>query len=327
MSAHLPRIAFLGSDAIALPMLQWLRNEGARLCELALIYAQPDRRQGRGKKLQPNPVAAFAREQGIPLYQPEKPGPEDAARLHNEGITLALVMAYGHILKQDLLDAPTFGCLNFHASVLPKLRGASPIETAVATGESETGVSLMRIIRRMDAGAVAAVERVPISPATTGGSLRQALATACVPLLSQNLPAALSGSLQFTEQDEAAATYCRKLEKADGALDFQAPATVLAARINGLDPWPGCYAEHHEQRLKLRQAFALPGNASAPPGTVLDIKAEGIRLACGQGTLQVAQWQRPGGKMLPAQDFARGYQLAVGEQLTSTPMPALLKSQ
>lgn len=309
------KIVFMGSDPIALPMLNWLHgNAAAHDASLVAVYSQPDRRRGRGKKLQPNAISAWALQYNIPLLRPEKPTRDTSAWFKAEGIDLVLVMAYGHMLRQHLLDVPPLGFLNFHASLLPKYRGASPVETAVANGESETGVSLMRIIQKMDAGAVCDVERTAIDPLDTGGHLRDKLAAACVPLLDRNLSGLLAGSAHFTEQDDSAATYCRKLEKTDGILDFSQPAEVLAARINGLDPWPGCFCEHGDVRLKLRQASAVASLAGRP-GEVTLADADGVCIASGEGGLLVRQLQRPGGKMLPAGDFLRGYELSVGSLL------------
>ncbi len=320
------KIVFMGSDAIALPLLEWLRAEAsAHGAELTAVYSQPDRPKGRGKKLQPNPVSAWALEHNVPLYRPEKPSGEDAQRLREEGVALVLVMAYGHILRKSLLAVPPRGFVNFHASLLPKFRGASPVETAVASGEAETGVTLMQITPPMDEGPACDAERVGIESTDTGASMREKLAAACPALLARNLAALLDGTAKFAEQDHAAATYCRKLEKADGALDFSAPASVLAARINGLDPWPGCFTDHGETRLKLRQATAdVAPSPSGAPGSVLETTEDSVRIATGEGTLCVRQLQRPGGKMLPAREFLRGYELSPGSVLSSAPMSDLL---
>lgn len=319
------KIVFMGSDAISLPLLDWLRQEGPALGgQLVAVFSQPDRPKGRGQKLSPNPISAWALEHGIPLFRPEKPTADDAEWLRGEGIDLVLVMAYGHILRKSLLQAPPRGCVNFHASLLPKFRGASPIETAIATGEAETGVTLMQITPPMDEGPACDVERVAIESTDTGGGMREKLAAACVPLLARNLSSLLDGSVHFQEQDHAAATYCRRLEKADGALDFTAPAKVLAARINGLNPWPGCFADHGETRLKLRSALVESADATDAPGTVLEANKQAVRIATGEGILRIAELQRPGAKMLAAQDFLRGYDLHPGSQLSSAPMTELL---
>ena len=178
-------------------------------------------------------------------------------------------MAYGHILRDAFIATPRLGTLNLHTSLLPKYRGASPIQTAIANGETETGVSLMRIVRELDAGPVADVEHVPISPRDTALDVEAKLAAACVPLLARTLPALAAGTLKFLEQDHSAATFCRKLQKEDGVLDFTAPAAVLAARINGLNPWPGCTVEIAGQMVKLGLADTVgQSTGDWPPGTI-----------------------------------------------------------
>jgi methionyl-tRNA formyltransferase len=310
----------MGSDPIVLPLLDAVL--AAPELELAAVYAQPDRPQGRGMKLAENPVKAWACVHGIAVRQPEKPGPEDARFLKDLGCDLLLVMAYGHMLKSDLLAAPRLPPLNFHASLLPQLRGASPIETAIATGRAETGVSLMRIVKKMDAGAVADVEKVGISSGDDRASLALKLAAACPILLSRAIPRLLSDSLSFTEQDEAQASFCRILEKEDGALDFAAPAAELASRVRAFRQWPGAYFEHAGQRIRVGSAEALEGDAGAAPGTILAAKKT-LEVATGKGTLHLTALQRPGGKMLPAADFLNGLKLAPGEILASRPMAPL----
>ena len=323
----------MGSDAIAVPVLQYLAVEAADKVVVAGVFSQPDRPKGRGKKLQPNPLAAAAQELGLSLLQPEKPGVSEAEWLEAQGVELVFVMAYGHILRKRLLAAPALGFVNFHASLLPEYRGASPVETAVACGEAETGVSLMRIVPKMDAGPVLDTEAVTIESLDTGASVREKLSAATIPLLARNLDALLSGEGAFVEQNESAATYCRKLEKADGQLDFAAPARELAARINGLDPWPGCFCEVGETRIKVRQALVLDGEgqgdaagsaSSQVPGEVLAASRDGVDVATGDGVLRVTQLQRPGGKMLPARDFLSGFELAPGTRLQGGEMRSLL---
>ena len=233
-------------------------------------------------------------------------------------------MAYGHILREAFIATPRLGTLNLHTSLLPKYRGASPIQTAIACGERETGVSLMRIVPRLDAGPVADAVRVTIAPLDTAAELESKLATACVTLLERNLPLLKDGTLDFSPQVEAEATYCRRLEKGDGALDFAAPATVLAARINGLFPWPACSVNIDGAPVKFGLAEPLPSRAQSGPGTVLGSDADGLLIATGEGVLRVRRLQRPGGRMLPAADFLRGHRLASGVMLPSLTMPPLV---
>ncbi|HLP24290.1 MAG TPA: methionyl-tRNA formyltransferase, partial [Acidobacteriota bacterium] len=212
------RIVFMGSDAIALPMLNWLAEQGSGACVVA-IFTQPDRPVGRGQKVQPNAIKLWAQERGIPVHQPEKLRDAELAALSGYGADLALVMAYGHILRDAFINAPRLGTLNLHTSLLPKYRGASPIQTAVASGERTTGVTLMRIVAALDAGPIADAENVTIEPRDTALTVEAKLSAACVPLIARALPRLASGTQTFEEQNHADATFCRKLEKTDGVLD------------------------------------------------------------------------------------------------------------
>lgn len=313
----------MGSDAIALPALGKLMDSG--LGEVVAVFTQPDREVGRGQKVQANAIKLWAQARGIPVLQPAKIGVTEQQQLAVFKPDLTLVMAYGHILKQDVIETPRLGTLNLHTSILPKYRGASPIQTATACGERETGVTLMRMVLALDAGPVADVERVSITPLDTAAEVESKLAAACVPLLARCLPAIAAGTQVFTRQDESAVTFCRKLVKEDGALDFAAPASVLAARINGLNPWPGCSVEINAQLVKLGQAEVchLLYDKPSVPGSVLGVDDTGLLVATGQGTLRLRRLQRPGGRLLPAVEFLRGFPIATGSVLPSSPMPVL----
>ncbi len=316
------RLVFLGSDPIALPLLEWLAGEGRDVAQVVGVFTQPDRPVGRGQKVQPNAIKTWALARALPVLQPEKLTPEVRGRFADFAADVGLVMAYGHILRDDFIATPRLGTLNLHTSLLPKYRGASPIQTAIANGERETGVTLMRIVRKLDAGPVADVERVAIAPLDTALDVETKLAAACVPLLKRALPKLAANTLAFAEQHDAAATYCRKLEKEDGAIDFAAPAATLAARINGLFPWPTCSVEFNGQPIKLGLADARDGTGT--PGTVLSADRDGLLVATGRGALRLLRLQRPGGRMLPADEFLRGFPIAAGTQLASRPMPDLL---
>lgn len=319
------RFAFLGSDAIALPLLNWLVTAGTGVGRLVMVYTQPDRPVGRGQKITPNAIKTWALARGLPVVQPEKLIPEVQADFGAQAVDLAIVMAYGHILRDDFIATPRLGTVNLHASWLPRYRGASPIQTAIACGERETAVTLMRIVRRLDAGPIADVEPVPIRPTDTAIEVEARLASACVPLLERTLGPMTQGTLAFTPQDDTAATYCRKLEKSDGVLDFAAPAAALAARINGLHPWPGCSVDLSGEALKFGLATAEDGPSAGPVvGTVLAPDSESLRIVTGRGVLRVHRLQRAGGKMIPAADFLRGVPIAPGTVLPSRPMPSLV---
>jgi len=318
------RIVFMGSDAIALPALNWLVTEARGLAEVVAVFTQPDRAVGRGQKIQPNEIKLWAEARQLPVLQPAKVGAEERGQLASFAPDLTLVMAYGHLLKQEMIDTPRLGTLNLHTSILPKYRGASPIQTAITCGEKETGVTLMRMVLKLDAGPVADVERVPIGPLDTAATVEAKLAQACVPLLSRALPAIGAGAQTFTPQNEVDATFCRRLDKNDGVLDFDAPAPVLAARVNGLMPWPACTVWINGQTVKLGLADSLNADATAARGEVLASDAAGLLVGTALGTLRLRLLQRPGGRMLPASDFVRGFPVAAGTRLVSQPMPPLV---
>jgi len=321
------RLVFLGSDPIALPLLEWLAGEGKPFAEVAGVFTQPDRPVGRGQKITANAIKTWAIARGLPVFQPEKLTEDVRLQLATLAADVALVMAYGHILKDDFIATPRLGTLNLHTSILPNYRGASPIQTAIANGERETGVTLMRVVRKLDAGPVADVERVPIQKLDTALDVEAKLAAACVPLLARTLPKLKAGSLELRLQDETQATFCRKLMKDDGALDFTAPASELAARINGLFPWPASSMEIGGQVVKIGLAEVKDIVHSTPPGTILEGTGNELTVATGQGALAFLKLQRPGGRMLLAADFLRGFPVVPGYILASAPMTSLVASE
>jgi methionyl-tRNA formyltransferase len=317
----------MGSDAIALPLLDWLARDGSALAQVLAIYTQPDRAVGRGQKVHPNAIKTWALERGLPVFQPEKLTDEVRVELDSLKADVSLVMAYGHILRDALIATPRLGTLNLHASILPKYRGASPIQTAIANGERETGVTLMRIVRKLDAGPIADVERVAIGLRDTALEIEGKLSSACVPLLARTLLKLMDGSLEFVPQDETQATFCRRLVKEDGWLDFHQPATVIAARINGLFPWPACSVEINGQIVKLGLAEAAQAEAVGVPGEVLGGDAEGLTISAGGGVVRLFRLQRPGGKMLGAAEFLRGFPVLKGTLIASRLLPVLVGAQ
>ena len=317
------KAAFMGSDAIALPLLEHVLRAQPGGIELAAVFTGPDRRTGRGMHLQANTIKQWAAGRGIEVLPPVKCGAAEAEWLRGNAIDVVLVMAYGQILPGSLLEAVPLGFLNLHASLLPRLRGASPIHTAIACGYRETAVSLMRIIPQMDAGPVAGVERVRIDPSDTAQSLHDKLGAACPALLDRCLPRVAAGSLHFTEQDPDAVSYCRIIDKADAGLDFTAPASQLAARVRAFVPWPGSVFPFKGQPVRVMEARAEVAGASAAPGTVLPDRDGTLRIACGEGILCIGRLQRPGGKALDAEAFLRGMPMEPGTRLESQPMRSL----
>ena len=311
-----------------MPILDWLAQEGADTAQVMGVFTQPDRPAGRGQQIRANPIKVWAETRGLPVLQPEKLGEDVRLQLAALQADVGLVMAYGHILRDDFMNTPRLGMLNLHTSLLPKYRGASPIQSAIASGEVETGVTLMRIVRRLDAGPVADVERVSVEPLDTAAEVEAKLGRACVPLLRRALPRLADGSMGLTAQDDAAATYCRKLAKEDGAIDFAAPARLVAARINGLYPWPGCTVEIAGQVVKLGLAdVAAAAAANGTPGEVLGQDGDGLLVASGEGVLRLRRLQRPGGRMLPAIEFLRGFPVPLRAQLPSRTMPVLVTTR
>ena len=266
----------------------------------------------------------MAIENGIKILDPEKPLKPEVIWLRQEGVVLAMVMAYGHILSSALLDAPVAGTFNLHGSVLPAYRGASPVETALAQGEKETGVTLMRVVSRMDAGPIVDAEITPIVPDDDGPRLREKLSVACVPLLRRNLPALLAGEATETPQDEKAATYCRKLHKADGALDFYAPAAVLARRVTAFRGWPGSWFEAQGVRVKVGSAKVVEFCGEIVPGQVILPSPREVAIGTSEGALSLLELQRPGGRMMPTAEFLSGFPLAEGELVGSQTLSELL---
>jgi len=301
------RIAFFGSDQIALPVLNSLVSQPQSL-EICGLLTQPDRRSGRGNKLQPNPIKQWALQFNIPVHDPQKPGVEEVCWLKELGVEMVLIMAYGHILREELLKVPGYGCFNLHASLLPKYRGASPIETALAMGEQKTGVTLMQVVPRMDAGPVVDAEIVPIEESDQGATLRKKIADACVPLMARNLSSILDGSVRVQAQSESEATYCRKLAKSDGRLNFNLTARELVLRNRAFAGWPGSYFEYENNILRVGRMIEVRSK-NLLPGQRDDSLANTLMIGTKEGAIEITELQKPGGKMLLTSEFLRGFHI------------------
>ena len=317
------RLVFMGSDPIVLPTLDYLLSKSG-LVEIGTVYTQPDRARGRGKKVQPNAVNSWAMERSIPVVQPESFDEEAIEELQELNPSIIFVMAYGHLLPQKVLDCPPLGIYNIHTSLLPALRGASPIESAVASCVAESGVTLMKLVMKMDAGPICGQLSVAKDDLETGGSYRKKLSDASPGLLKTHLTSILDGSIRSQEQDESAVTYCRLLVKQDGQLDFEHPARELAQRINGLNPWPGCYAELNQQLLKVGTASWTNEACVQEPGVIVKSDSGGVSVATAEGVLNLFSLQKPGGKMLAADDFLRGFPVEPCSRFESRPMHPLI---
>lgn len=304
------RLAFFGSPDFALPSLEALLAAGY---EAALVVSQPAKPVGRSAELLDPPVARRAKELGLAVFQPPTLKDDAAfARLAGLGADLFVVVAYGKILAQRVLDLPHLGCVNVHGSVLPRWRGASPVQAALLAGDAESGVSVMRMEAGMDTGPVWAVARSPVAPEEDAGSLSARLAREGAELLVATLPAIGAGTLVPAPQDESLATLCPKVRREDGQADFSRPAEELVRRLRAFTPWPGLFAFRGGRRVKLLSARAVAGRPGAPPGEVL-AAGEEVVVACGEGALALSRLQAEGRKALDAATFARGERVAAGE--------------
>ncbi|HUA78685.1 MAG TPA: methionyl-tRNA formyltransferase [Acetobacteraceae bacterium] len=302
------RLAFMGSPEFAVPPLAALLAAGH---EVAAVYAPPPRPAGRGHRLQPAPVARFAAEHGLPLRTPERlrRNPDAWDEFAALDLDAAVVAAYGLILPQEMLAAPRRGCLNIHASLLPRWRGAAPIQAAILAGDAETGVTIMQMDAGLDTGPILLAEPVPIASETTGGALTAALSALGARLIVR----ALAENPPPRPQPEQTACYAPRLTHEDARLDFWQPASALERKVRAFDPWPGTFCELEGVRLKVRKAAVITaegdaqGAAAGPPGTLLD---DALTIACCEGALRLLSVQPPGGRPMDGAAFLRGHRLA-----------------
>jgi len=296
------RLVFAGTPDFAVPCLAACRASGA---DVVAVYTQPDRPAGRGRKLAPSPVKQAALDAGLPVEQPESLRSDEArARLAAHAPDLMVVVAYGLILPRKVLAIPRLGCWNVHASLLPRWRGAAPIQRAILAGDAETGVDLMRMEAGLDTGPVLLERRTPISREDTGGSLHDRLAALGAEALAEGLARTLAGEvLAATPQPDEGVVYAHKLEKAESQLDFARPAIELERQVRAFDPWPGSDAEIAGERLRIWAARAIDLPHAGPPGSVLAAGRDGIDIACGEGMLRITALQRAGGRRISAADY------------------------
>ncbi|MCR6663215.1 MAG: methionyl-tRNA formyltransferase [Luteimonas sp.] len=304
------RIVFAGTPEFAVPSLHAAHAGG----ELVGVYTQPDRPAGRGRGLQASPVKQAAMALDIPVFQPESLRSESArAQLRELRPDLMVVVAYGLLLPQKVLDIPVHGCWNVHASLLPRWRGAAPIQRAIEAGDTETGVCLMQMEKGLDTGPVLLSHATPIGAGETGGQLHDRLSALGADVLAKGLALLGDGHLPMAQvQPEYGATYAHKLDKAEARLDWSQPATVLADKVRAFDPWPVAEAEVGGERLRIHAATALPVAHETSPGTVLAASRDGIDIACGEGALRLLRVQRAGGKVLAAADYLNARRDLVG---------------
>lgn len=300
------RVVFMGTPDIAATCLKKILADGFQVVG---VYTQPDRPKGRGMKLVASPVKLVAQEAGIPVFQPENFREEETVQqLRDLQPDVCAVVAYGRILPQKVLDVPTLGCINIHASVLPKYRGSAPYQWAVLDGLTETGVTAMYLVREMDAGDIIDVSKTPIGENETAGELLDRLAVLGAALLSKTLGRLASGQqISRTPQDESQVSFAPMLDKAMCPIDWNKTAQQIHNQVRGLHPWPVATMELNGTQFKVHETRVVEGQGV--PGSVLELNKHGLVIACGQGAIEVRSLQAQGGKRMNAPDYFRGHPL------------------
>jgi len=313
------KIIFAGTPEFAATSLQALIDQGKH--QVIAVYSQPDRPAGRGQKLLPSPVKKVALEHQIPVYQPlSLKTPEAQEELKALGADLMVVAAYGLILPKAVLDTPRLGCINVHASLLPRWRGAAPIQRAIAAGDQETGITIMQMDVGLDTGAMLHKLRTEIQPDDTGGSLHDRLAELGAQALLESLENLTERQARAEPQDDSLATYAHKLDKDEARIDWRRPASEVARLVRAFNPWPVAFTEDQGERIRIWSAEVVSGSADQPAGTILARERDGVVVACGQDALKITQLQLPGARAMSVADFINGGKpfLQAGAQLDAS---------
>jgi len=307
------RVLFIGTGDIGLPSLEWLLNTTKH--EVVGVVTQPDKPVGRKQVLTPPQIKVRALSAGIQVIQPPKIR-HAVEELKAFNADVAIVVAYGQILSRAVLDVPKFGCLNIHASLLPRHRGAAPIQAAIRDGDAETGVTIMFMDEGLDTGDILLMQRLPIAADDTGGSLHDKLAQQAPAALEAALDLLAAGHPPREKQDNAKATHVRKLTRQDGRIDWTRPAIELDRLIRAFTPWPGTSCMLKDAQMKIHHAEVISSADACPaPGTIVNVNADGIIVSCGSGLLNLLEVQIEGGRRLSAADFLRGHPLQAGDML------------
>lgn len=303
------RLIFMGTPDFAVPLLLELAGRGH---DIAAVYTRAAKPGGRrGLELVPSPVEREARRLGLPVRTPHSFKSTDVqAEFAALNADAAIVVAYGMILPKPVLDAPPLGCFNLHASLLPRWRGAAPINRAIMAGDTETGVTVMKMDEGLDTGAMAMIERVPITADMTAGELHDALSRLGADLMARALSALERGTLQLTPQPADGITYAAKIDKAETRIDWTKPWKQVHDHVRGLSPFPGAWCELSGERLKVLRS--IKGEGSGAPGELLDDR---LTVACGDGAIRIVELQKAGGRPMKAEDFLRGAAVGRGAQL------------
>lgn len=321
LEVHPLRIVFMGTADLACASLAALAHDPD--VQVLCVVAQPDRPKGRDLKLQPPPTKVVAEQFHIPVFQPEKLRHDTSLTyLSNLKPDLIVVAAYGQILPAAVLSLPAYGCINVHASLLPKYRGAAPIQWAIINDEFETGVTIMKLDEGLDTGPILSRRATPISPQDNAQVLHDRLAVMGAELLMETIPGYVDGSLPAQAQDNSKASYARKISKEDGLLDWCLPARTLWNRIRALNPWPGTYTywkhDGNNQLVRIWMAEVEPGSAGSP-GTILRAQGDELVVACQHQALRLLSLQREGKRRLGVREFLAGAKIIPGQQFLGSP--------
>lgn len=307
------RILFFGTPAFAVPTLTALFAHGERIVG---VVTQPDRPKGRGLVLAPSPVKELALGRGVPVFQPVKlKDPALHAELAALKPDLAVVVAYGRILPAAVINIPTLGTINVHGSILPRLRGAAPIQWAIIRGEVETGITIMQMDEGLDTGDMLLIEKIPITDTDTAGTLAEKLAQVGANALCAALDRLRAGTLPPKKQDDALATLAPPLKKEDGIIDWSQPASTISCLMRGLDPWPGTTTSLGGKRARLFSPKVVVHEVRETPGTIVRTGADGLLIATGQHYLLIGEVQLEGSRRMPLETFLRGHAIPIGLRL------------
>jgi len=309
-----PKIVFMGTPDFAVPSLQALIRHNYHV---AFVVTQPDRPKGRGRKLAPPPVKLAALEWGLKVLQPEKVSSKEfCSQVAEVKPDLLVVVAFGQLLKKSLLEIPKWGAINIHASLLPKYRGAAPIQWAILNDEKITGLTSMKIDEGMDTGPILIQQEVEVSDNETAGQLHDRLAPLAGDLLIKTLDRLIKGEIEPREQDHSKATYAPMLDKSQAKVDWSRPANKVAAQIRAFDPWPGAWTKIDNSRVKLFSAFVVDETRTTKnPGRVVGLEEDFIKVETGAGLVGIGELQAPGRKRLRAGEFVRGFHLSLNALL------------